>query len=305
MPSGDGHRFAARACRPGRPARPCRAIAASSRDCRGAGTSVGDFSAAARVYWTLKVAGHRRSSILSGGMTAWHGIRHAGSRAARARAGVGAGYPVALAGVLRADLGAVEVGGLGAQRRVARQPHRRFFSRVAQNRHRRPGRPASGGASARPCLGLRQGCPEAEVAGRARAAVCGNPAAAGDQLLQQPVIRRRPTGSFSRAAGPPQASLSTSARCRSGRSGKPARRGRRGRARGRGGRSYAHLGCSRIEPSTFAASVDPGSPASDQNGPHGLLSAREGPAGRERCSLGFVRRIPPGASRRPLPPSDA
>src|SRR5512142_2121293 len=36
-----------------------------------AGTSAGDFSAAARVYWTLKTAGHRTVSILDGGMAAW------------------------------------------------------------------------------------------------------------------------------------------------------------------------------------------------------------------------------------------
>lgn len=37
----------------------------------GAGTSAGDFSAAARVYWTLKTARHRVLSILNGGMAAW------------------------------------------------------------------------------------------------------------------------------------------------------------------------------------------------------------------------------------------
>src|SRR5262245_40095422 len=36
-----------------------------------AGTSPGDFCAAARVYWTLKVANHDRVSILDGGMAAW------------------------------------------------------------------------------------------------------------------------------------------------------------------------------------------------------------------------------------------
>src|SRR5580704_2171146 len=33
----------------------------------GAGTSAGDFSAAARVYWTLKIASHREISLLEGG----------------------------------------------------------------------------------------------------------------------------------------------------------------------------------------------------------------------------------------------
>ncbi len=36
-----------------------------------AGEAVNDFSGAARVFWTLRVAGHRRLSILSGGLRAW------------------------------------------------------------------------------------------------------------------------------------------------------------------------------------------------------------------------------------------
>src|SRR3954468_3674954 len=36
-----------------------------------AGTTVGDFSAAGRVYWAPKIAGHDNTSILSGGMLAW------------------------------------------------------------------------------------------------------------------------------------------------------------------------------------------------------------------------------------------
>ena len=36
-----------------------------------AGVHVLDFGSAARVYWTLKVAGHRRVSILDGGFAAW------------------------------------------------------------------------------------------------------------------------------------------------------------------------------------------------------------------------------------------
>jgi thiosulfate/3-mercaptopyruvate sulfurtransferase len=36
-----------------------------------AGVHVLDFGAAARVYWTLKVAGHQRASILDGGFAAW------------------------------------------------------------------------------------------------------------------------------------------------------------------------------------------------------------------------------------------
>jgi thiosulfate/3-mercaptopyruvate sulfurtransferase len=74
-----------------------------------AGTTAGDFSAAARVCWTLKIAGHAKTSILSGGMLAW------GRNATRP---VEAGpapvnppsppYPIKLAPELRADVGAVE-----------------------------------------------------------------------------------------------------------------------------------------------------------------------------------------------------
>jgi thiosulfate/3-mercaptopyruvate sulfurtransferase len=74
-----------------------------------AGTTVGDFSAAARVYWTLKIAGHDSTSILSGGMVAW------GRDATRPlEAGPPPAippsppYPVTLAPALRADVGAVQ-----------------------------------------------------------------------------------------------------------------------------------------------------------------------------------------------------
>jgi len=73
-----------------------------------AGTSVGDFSAAARVYWTLKVAGHARMSILDGGMLAWQA-----DPARPVEAGSGAtakttpDYPVTLAPDLRSDADAV------------------------------------------------------------------------------------------------------------------------------------------------------------------------------------------------------
>jgi thiosulfate/3-mercaptopyruvate sulfurtransferase len=72
-----------------------------------AGTTVGDFSAAARVYWTFKTAGHRAVSILDGGMAAW-------TREGRSvEAGPGAGpvpssYPVALDTSWRCDCAAVE-----------------------------------------------------------------------------------------------------------------------------------------------------------------------------------------------------
>jgi thiosulfate/3-mercaptopyruvate sulfurtransferase len=74
-----------------------------------AGTTVGDFSAAARVYWTLKIAGHTRTSILAGGMVAWRRDprRPIETGAGRAIAPAAA-YPVKLAAALRADADAVE-----------------------------------------------------------------------------------------------------------------------------------------------------------------------------------------------------
>jgi thiosulfate/3-mercaptopyruvate sulfurtransferase len=70
-----------------------------------AGTSPGDFCAAARVYWTLKVAGHDVVSILDGGMVSWQGRpTEAGLHAATPVAA----YPVKLREALRADLAKVE-----------------------------------------------------------------------------------------------------------------------------------------------------------------------------------------------------
>src|SRR4051794_35387439 len=70
-----------------------------------AGTSPGDFCAAARVYWTLKVCGHDKVSILDGGMVSWQGrATEAGQHAATPASA----YPVKLRGELRADLAKVE-----------------------------------------------------------------------------------------------------------------------------------------------------------------------------------------------------
>lgn len=73
-----------------------------------AGTTVGDFSAAARVYWTLVMARHRSVSLLDGGMAAW---RRDPARPVEAGAGVAPApthYPVAFDGAHRSDLAAVE-----------------------------------------------------------------------------------------------------------------------------------------------------------------------------------------------------
>jgi thiosulfate/3-mercaptopyruvate sulfurtransferase len=74
-----------------------------------AGTNVGDFSAAARVYWTLKIAGHANTSILAGGMVAWRRdpLRPIETGPARTQPPV-TPYPVKLAPELRAELDAVE-----------------------------------------------------------------------------------------------------------------------------------------------------------------------------------------------------
>ena len=71
-----------------------------------AGTSAGDFSAAARVYWTFKTAGHRAVSILDGGMAAWA----ADGQAAESGPGAAPGqatYPVAIDNTWRCDCAAV------------------------------------------------------------------------------------------------------------------------------------------------------------------------------------------------------
>jgi thiosulfate/3-mercaptopyruvate sulfurtransferase len=73
-----------------------------------AGTTAGDFCAAARVYWTLKVAGHAAMSILDGGMLGW---RADPARPVEAGAGASAKkvseYPVKLMPDLRSDANAV------------------------------------------------------------------------------------------------------------------------------------------------------------------------------------------------------
>ena len=73
-----------------------------------AGSSAGDFCAAARVYWTLKIAGHTRMSILDGGMLAWTSDPARPTEAGAGRAAKpGPDYPVTLKPELRSDLAAV------------------------------------------------------------------------------------------------------------------------------------------------------------------------------------------------------
>jgi thiosulfate/3-mercaptopyruvate sulfurtransferase len=72
-----------------------------------AGEAASDFSAAARVYWTLRVAGHERVSVLDGGYRSW---RDAGQpeEAGWSLPLASEGYPVRLTGNLRAEATAVE-----------------------------------------------------------------------------------------------------------------------------------------------------------------------------------------------------
>lgn len=73
-----------------------------------AGTSAGDFCAAARVYWTLKIAGHSKMSILDGGMLAWQADpAHPVEVGPGAPAKAAADYPVTLVPNLRSDSDAV------------------------------------------------------------------------------------------------------------------------------------------------------------------------------------------------------
>jgi thiosulfate/3-mercaptopyruvate sulfurtransferase len=72
-----------------------------------AGQAPNDFSAAARVYWTLKAAGHPHVSILDGGFAAWTAsgvpVEHG-----PARAGAAPPYPVRVQDHLRASLADIE-----------------------------------------------------------------------------------------------------------------------------------------------------------------------------------------------------
>ena len=74
------------------------------------GPTAGDFSIAARVYWTLKAAGHPSVSILDGGFPAWaarDGQEGATETGDPAPAPAGP-YPVSRVDEVRAELGAVE-----------------------------------------------------------------------------------------------------------------------------------------------------------------------------------------------------
>lgn len=72
-----------------------------------AGTSAGDFAAAARVYWTLRMAGHARITILDGGMAAWTADPARPVVGGPSKRPEAAPYPVAIASGPRAEIGRV------------------------------------------------------------------------------------------------------------------------------------------------------------------------------------------------------
>jgi thiosulfate/3-mercaptopyruvate sulfurtransferase len=72
------------------------------------GVNTGDFSAAARVYWTLKAVGHRRLSLLDGGWEGWRADPGRPVETGPGEARPQSRYPVEIDPTLRAELGRVE-----------------------------------------------------------------------------------------------------------------------------------------------------------------------------------------------------
>ncbi len=72
------------------------------------GVNTSDFSAAARVYWTLKAAGHERLSLLDGGWSGWQADSSRPVERGAARQPEPTSYPVRIDGRLRATLDEVE-----------------------------------------------------------------------------------------------------------------------------------------------------------------------------------------------------
>ena len=194
-----------------------------------AGTTVGDFSAAARVYWTLKIAGHDSTSILSGGMVAW------GRDATRP---LEAGpppvnppsppYPVKLAPALRADVGAVERAIADRTAVLLDSRATTFFQGSAKSPQAlRPGRLPGAvqldhvAAFDSTAMALK---PKAELESCSRRSLRRR-----SSTIATPATRPRPTGSCCpRCSGVPEYRCMT-ARCRNGRRS-PIARWRWGRA---------------------------------------------------------------------------
>ncbi len=70
----------------------------------GAGEQATDIAAAARVFWTLRMAGHRRLSLLDGGMRAWSADPARPLETGPARSRPRSTYPVSYVGAVHAPL---------------------------------------------------------------------------------------------------------------------------------------------------------------------------------------------------------
>ena len=195
-----------------------------------AGTTVGDFSAAARVYWTLKIAGHDSTSILSGGMVAW------GRDATRP---LEAGPPpvesavASLSGQACACVARRCRCGGTCDRRSDRGPARQSGHDLLPREREISASPAAraspGRGPARSRRGLRFHCDGVEAQGRARNSCSRRSLRRRSSTIATPATRPRPTGSCCpRCSGVPEYRCMT-ARCRNGRRS-PIARWRWGRA---------------------------------------------------------------------------
>jgi thiosulfate/3-mercaptopyruvate sulfurtransferase len=72
------------------------------------GNNTSDFSAAARVYWTLKVAGHERLSLLDGGWAGWRADANRAVETGSGKPRAATQYPVKIDPALRADVEQIE-----------------------------------------------------------------------------------------------------------------------------------------------------------------------------------------------------
>lgn len=102
------------------------------------GTNASDFAAAARVYWTLKLVGHRSVSILDGGVNAWQSAGYA-LEIGESRPVTRTAYPIALRADLRATADAV-LAGLGSAVMVDARAQSYFEGREKAGDARVPGR---------------------------------------------------------------------------------------------------------------------------------------------------------------------
>ena len=168
-----------------------------------AGTSAGDFCAAARVYWTLKIAGHAEMSILDGGMLAWQADA---ARPLEAGAGATAkaapDYPVKVGPELRSDVAAVARAIESDDAVLLDTRATSFFRRREQVSASAARRPASGRGASRQRAGLRRRGQATQAALRIAGVVREGRGKAGGQLLQY-----RPSGRdhLVRAVGNPAA----------------------------------------------------------------------------------------------------